>query len=215
MKTESLLGVSIMALFISAAFFAMAQMETASISRLELSLENASIESESTRLTMLLAESFGQGEKYCTVLNQRISAQLSKNFSILSQIDATERELFLAKITLLKKSYFLSNVQLYYYLKQSKMDCSPNDVLLLYFYIDETPCPDCHVQGKILDSLRMECTNLKVFSFPIDIDLETTNFFQSLFGIDDAPAIVINDSTVLKGLQSKAQILQNMECIPS
>ncbi len=215
MKTEYLLAISIMALFVSASFFAMAQMETASVNRLRASLEDASIEAESARLTMLLAESFGEGEKYCAALNQRISSQLSKNFAILSQIETTEREVFLADIVQLKKRYFLSNAQLYYYLKQSKDVCSPKDTLLLYFYIDETPCPDCHVQGKILDSLRMKCQNLKVFAFPVDIDLETTNFFKSLFGISEAPAVVLNDSTVLSGLYSEAQILQYFECQPA
>ena len=212
MKTEYLLAISIVALFVSAAFFTMAQMETMSVNRLRMSLEEVSIESESARLTMLLSESFDEQEQYCEAMNNRISSQLNKNFAILSQIENTERELFLAEITQLKKKYFLSNTELYYYLKQSREICSPEDITLLYFYIDDEVCPECDVQGKILDSLRMKCFNLKVFSFPVDIDLETTNFFKSMFEVEQAPSIVIDDTIVLKGLQSEAQILNYFEC---
>jgi hypothetical protein len=212
MKAEYLLAISIVALFVSAAFFAMAQIETASVSRLRASLEDYSIESDSTRLTVLLAESFDKQEQYCEAMNNRISTQLSKNFSVLSQIKNTEGEIFLTEITQLKKKYFLSNVQLYYYLKQSREQCNPEDVLLIYFYIDKDPCPECDVQGRLLDSLRGKCSNLKVFSFPIDIDLETTNFLKSFFSIESAPSIVIDEKFVLKGLQSEEQLLNYFGC---
>ncbi len=215
MKSEYLLALSIVALFVSAAFFAMAQLETASVSRLRASLEDYSIESESTRLTVLLAESFDEQDNYCEAMNNRVSTQLSKNFSILSQIKNTEGEIFLTEITQLKKKYFLSNVQLYYYFKQSRERCSPEDVLLLYFYIDDEQCPECDVQGKLLDSLREKCSNLKVFSFPIDIDLETTNFFKSFFSIDSAPSIVVDEKFVLKGIQSEEQLLNYFGCLES
>lgn len=212
MKTEYLLALSIVAFFVSAAFFAMTQLETASVKRLQANLEEASLESESARLTALLAQSFGSDNNYCGAMHQRISSQLGKNFSILSQIETTGRELLLSDILPLKKKYFLSNAELYYYLKQSKQVCSPNDVLALYFYFDGKQCPDCYVQGKILDSIRAKCSNFKVFSFPIDIDLGTTNFFKTMFGINNAPTIVINDKTVLSGLQSESQIMQNFQC---
>ncbi len=212
MKTEYLLAASIVAFFISAAFFFMAQTETASVKRLQANLNEASIESESARLTALIAQSFGSDTNYCGAMHQRISAQLGRNFSILSQLETTDKELLLSDVLQLKKKYFLSNAELYYYMKQSKQLCSPKDVLALYFYFDEKQCPDCYVQGKILDSIRAKCSNFKVFSFPIDVDLGTTNFFKTLFGINSAPTIVIGDKTVLAGLQSEQEIMKQFEC---
>ncbi len=215
MKTEYLLALSIVAFFVSAAFFFMAQMETASIKRLQANLNEASVESESARLTVLLAQGFGPDTNYCGAMHQRISAQLGRNFSILSQLETTDKELLLSDVLQLKKKYFLSNAELYYYMKQSKLVCSQKDVLALYFYFDEKQCPDCYVQGKILDSIRAKCSNFKVFSFPIDVDLGTTNFFKAMFGINSAPTIVLDDKTILTGLQSEAQIMQNFECVPA
>ncbi|GEM_PF-3291761 len=211
MKTEYLLGLSIACLFVSAAFFFLARMETESVNRLRINLENASIESESARISLLLAQSFGEQDKYCLAINQRISSQLARNFSLVSQIDTANKETFTSDITQLKQKYFLSNAELYYYLKQSKQTCGQNTVLVLYFYLDAVPCADCYLQGKILDSIRAKCANFKVFSFPVDVDVETTSFFKSFFGITSAPAIVI-DSKVLPGLQSEAQILREFKC---
>jgi hypothetical protein len=147
------------------------------------------------------------------LIQQKIGSQSGKNAAILEAIDQAEKSIFLVDFTQLKKSYFLSNAQLYFLIKKSNEVCNEDNQTILYFYRDGKPlCSDCIVQGKIIDGIRAKCGNVKSFAFPTDLGLGFVDLFKTLHGFDEVPSLVINEKTVFSGLTSEEEIMKNIEC---
>ena len=199
--------------FALAVFFVINQFDSASIGRLESKISDSqqSVE-ESNIFFQILAESSDKG-KVCTIIQQKIDSQSGKNAALLDAIDEAEKSIFIVDFTQLKKSYFLSNAQLYFLIKKSNDVCNEDNQTILYFYRDGKPlCSDCIVQGKILDDIRAKCGNVKSFAFPIDLDLGFVDLFKTLYGFEGAPSLVVNEKKVFSTLTSEEEILKNIEC---
>jgi len=102
----------------------------------------------------------------------------------------------------LKKQYSILQVKDFVISKQIAERCNNLPVTILYFYTDKESCPDCVKQGYVLDSIRKQYKNVRIYSFDTRLDLTTIKTLKEVYGIEDQlPALVI-DGIALKGFRS-------------
>jgi len=199
--------------FALAVFFIINQLDAASIGRLESKITDSQLSVQESNLFFEILSEASDKEKVCEIIQQKIDSQSMKNAGLIDAIDQAEKSIFIVDFTGLKKSYFLSNAELFFLIKKSNEVCNENNQTILYFYRDAKPlCSDCIVQGKILDEIRAKCGNVKTFAFPIDLDLGFVELFKTLYGIDTVPSMVINEKNVFNGLASEQEIMPKIQC---
>ena len=200
-------------IFALAVFFVINQLDSAAIGKLESKITESQLSvQESALFFQILSENPDRG-KFCPIIQQKIDSQSGKNASLIKAIEEAEKSIFIVDFTNLKKSYFLSNAELYFLIKKSNEVCNENNQTILYFYRDAKPlCSDCIVQGEIIDGVRAKCRNVKSFAFPIDLNLGFVELFKTLYGVDEAPSLVINESVVFEGLTPEQEIMENLNC---
>lgn len=100
----------------------------------------------------------------------------------------------------IKKQYTFLALKAWAIATKNYKSCETNLIPILYFYSKN--CPLCIEQGKVLDRLKIEmyATGKEIIAFAIDIDLNETSvkLIQEYYGIENAPAMII-DGKVLKG----------------
>ena len=102
----------------------------------------------------------------------------------------------------LKKQYSILQVKDFVISKQIAERCNNLPVTILYFYTDKESCPDCVKQGYVLDAIRKQYKNVRIYSFDTRLDLTTIKTLKEVYGIEDQlPALVI-DGIALKGFRS-------------
>ena len=102
----------------------------------------------------------------------------------------------------LKKQYSILQVKDFVISKQIAERCNNLPVTILYFYTDKESCPDCVKQGYVLDSIRKQYKNVRIYSFDTRLDLTTIKTLKEVYDIEDQlPALVI-DGIALKGFRS-------------
>ena len=200
-------------IFALAVFFVINQLDSAAIGKLESKITESQLSvQESAMFFQILSENPNK-EKFCPIIRQKIDSQSGRNASLIQAIEEAEKSIFIVDFTNLKKSYFLSNAELYFLIKKSNEACNEKNQTILYFYRDAKPlCSDCIVQGEIIDGIREKCRNVKSFAFPIDLNLGFVELFKTLYGFDEAPSLVINEKTVFEGLTAEQEIMENIQC---
>jgi len=109
----------------------------------------------------------------------------------------------------LKKSYSLLEIKDYLLMKKITERCGQKSVFVLYFYTNDN-CKDCTKQGYVLDSLRQNYPNLRVYSFDYNLDLSAIRSMISIYKVpNNLPAMVINGK-VYSGFQSTDDIDKNL-----
>jgi len=200
-------------IFALAVFFVINQLDSAAIGNLENKITESQLSVQESALFFQILSDNPDREKFCPIIQQKIDSQSGKNASLIEAIDEAEKSIFIADFTHLKKSYFLSNAELYFLIKKSNDVCGENNQTILYFYRDAKPlCSDCIVQGKIIDEIRAKCNNVKSFAFPIDLNLGFVDLFKTLYGFDEAPSFVVNETTVFEGLTNGQEIMGSIHC---
>lgn len=132
------------------------------------------------------------------------STYLSKDMSDLAdRISYTEENGTSPADSLeLKKQYSILQVKDFVISKQIAERCNNLPVTILYFYTDKETCPDCVKQGYVLDSIRKQYKNVRIYSFDTRLDLTTIKTLRQVYGIEDQlPALVI-DGIAIKGFRS-------------
>ncbi len=104
-----------------------------------------------------------------------------QNFSDQSQLD------------ILKQQYSVLEVKDFLLTKQISQRCKQNIVTVLYFYKNANTCPDCVSQGYVLDALRQQYPQIRIYSFDSQLDSSTVRALLTIYKISDTlPALVIN-----------------------
>lgn len=100
------------------------------------------------------------------------------------------------EISLLKQQYTLLQVRDFLLTKRVAERCNQTPLSVFYFYGTKEGCDDCTRQGYVLDALRQERPEVRVYSFDYNLDLSTIKALRSIYNISDTlPAIVINGKT--------------------
>ncbi len=197
------------------AFFIIKQIDTGQLAGLAKQVEQDSLDSESARLSLIFIESLEEGKKKdeaCIALQERSSQQINQTYGLLQALEDATKTFFLADVKALRQKYFLSNAALYLDLKKMNSFCSQKNHLVFFFYNSEAPCPECDVQGKVLDALRADCPSVKTFAFPADNNLPLVELFKKTFNVNNTPFIVIDETTIFDRLVSEQELKQAVGC---
>jgi hypothetical protein len=101
------------------------------------------------------------------------------------------------QISLLKQQYTVLEVKDFLLDKQISTRCKTPIASILYFYKTDNSCTDCTRQGYVLDALRQNYPQIRVYSFDAGLDSSTIRALLSIYKIptDNLPALVINGKT--------------------
>lgn len=144
-------------------------------------------------------------ELSCQDLNNSVfSTEIA---SLAEKINYAEQNLSAQnEVDILKKQYTILEVKDFLLTKRVGERCKQTPVSILYFYGTDATCTDCVKQGYVLDAIRSERPDLRVYSFDYTLDLSTIKALRSIYKVSGAlPAVVINGKTY-QGFQSLEQI---------
>ncbi|MEK7538892.1 MAG: hypothetical protein AAB552_03565 [Patescibacteria group bacterium] len=97
-------------------------------------------------------------------------------------------------VTNLKKYYSLLQVKDYLLVKQINERCRVKPITVIYFYSNAGDCNDCKKEGYVLDSLREEYPELRIYSFDYNLDLSVVKTMKSIYGVKNTlPALIISE----------------------
>lgn len=131
------------------------------------------------------------------------SEELAK---LADRISFTEQSVQGDQIDVLKKQYTLLQVKDFLLKKRISERCKTPLSTVLYFYATDKECDDCNKQGYVLDAIRGERPEVRVYSFDYNLDLSTIKALRSVYKIGDTlPALVVNGKTY-SGFQSLEQL---------
>lgn len=115
-----------------------------------------------------------------------------------------------------KQKYMASKLQFWFNAINLRQKCNANYTTLVYFYTQNTSMvTDAaqKTQAVVLEGLKQSCGN-KLLLIPIqtDVGLSVVNMIISQYNIDNTPAILVNETYVLKGLQDYDSINKYVSC---
>ena len=170
---------------------------------------NIAIDSSSTIIFFIHQT---KSKKDCQALTIGIKELWMETNRLRNQLEEQDANI-LIKNEDLKSLYYLTNLKLFLLTRDYKEICQKDFSNILFFYTAFVSCPECNVQGKVLDEIRNVCEgNVAVFAFPLDVkDIIALNVIQSYYNITRAPALVINEKKYEK-LMSKEEIRKILNC---
>ncbi|MEM4255257.1 MAG: hypothetical protein QXR53_02920 [Candidatus Norongarragalinales archaeon] len=169
-------------------------------------------EMQSARTLLLYTQTYNNSLEACPALEETARSQINKLYDLFNQLQATESSAVLADTSRTKRRFILANSELWLYLQQLQNVCgSSGTIPIMYFYPDTQDCVECRAQAQILNSVRDECKNVRVFAFPTDLDIGVVNAIKSRYAITQTPSIVIKEKAYA-GIIPKESILAQVEC---
>ena len=190
-------------------FFFISQLDAMRASELRSSVDDLYLQSESERLLFMYSQVMGNSTgELCGYFSNSTQAKEDKAYSLSEKIRFYEQSnVASAEYERIRGQYYLSNMALYLNMRSAAKYCGQSPyTTVLFFYRVKQDCPECRAQGGVLDNLRKTHPELRVFAFPNDTDNEFINVFLRRHGISTVPALVIDDSTVLRGLKSEQEV---------
>ena len=154
-------------------------------------------ESEETRLLLSYADTFGEQDEgaFCEALQLNILKSRDRGYALVNRLRDFERANLLADYELVRRQYYLNNVELWLQSTQAEQKCGQKDSKLVLFFTETLrTCNDCLVQGEVLDALRNQCPQIQVITLASDLGLAPIDLAKKRFGVNSAPAIVIDNS---------------------
>lgn len=176
------------------------------IDSLENEISQLETDQRSTSVTRLLADNLG--ERDCSA--QRILAQqnIEELYRVREKVVQHHQSSKISspRFEELKRKYLLSTLENYIKQQSIEENCNSTKIEVLYFHTDS--CDKCQGQGKMLTKYRKRYSDsMLVYPLDSDYDLEPINFLESYYGIEQYPAMVIEDE-VYQGFTSQ-EVLKN------
>lgn len=131
------------------------------------------------------------------IASNALSEELNSLASKLELMEANDIGQKNAELIYLKKYYSLLQIKDYILMNQLRTKCSLKPMSILYFYGNGSDCPECSQTAVVLNALRQEYEDLRVYSFDANLDLSALDTLKSMYSIDskNLPALVINEKT--------------------
>jgi len=144
-------------------------------------------------------------EEPCKSINY--SAITEELYSIGNRLDFMESSLGKdnEQVIMLKQYYSLLEIRQWLLMKKAKKECGLNETLILYFYSNAGDCNSCEEQGFVLDYIKKNHENVKVYSFDINLNNAAVNTLKGIYHVQKAPTLVINDNT-FTGFKNAEQV---------
>jgi len=182
-------------------------------SSIEQRLLDTELNFNDARLQNLLYKNLD--EKTC---NDALKANIDFNSKIYQQgieIEKLEQvNRFAPQILQEKKRYALLQLQFYLNALDLRERCNFNYSTAIYFYshYNTTLEQAQNAQSAALVELIQECKGFTVIPLPTDLDISAIEFIKDKYEIKKAPTILINEKTVLEGLQTKSKLKGLINC---
>jgi thiol-disulfide isomerase/thioredoxin len=124
-----------------------------------------------------------------------LSEELNSLASKLELMEANDIGQKSAELVYLKKYYSLLEMKDFILMNQLRSKCSQKPLSILYFYGNSSDCPGCSQTAIVLNALRQQYEDLRVYSFDMNLDLTALQTLKSMYKIDakNLPALVINE----------------------
>ena len=139
-------------------------------------------------------------ETSCTNIGSNaLSEELNSLAAKLELMEANDSGRKSAELIYLKKYYSLLEIKDFLLLSELKTKCAQKPLSILYFYGNGSDCPACAQTAIVLNALRQQYEDLRVYSFDTTLNLSALNTLKSTYKIDaqNLPALVINDKTYI------------------
>ncbi|MEA4910495.1 hypothetical protein SDC9_33246 [bioreactor metagenome] len=109
----------------------------------------------------------------------------------------------------LKKYYSLLQIKDYLLMQKIKEKCNVPVVPIFYFYTTSENCSNCVKEAAVLNKLRTEYPELRVYSFDYNLQLSALQTLIKTFKVDDTklPALYMNDK-LYTGFLDEKEILE-------
>ncbi len=116
------------------------------------------------------------------------------------------------EVSYLRKYYSLLQIKDYLLAKKVSERCGVKSAFILYFYTTLDNCSQCKKEEIVLNSLRAEYPELKVYSFDYSTNLGAVESMLQIYKIKDTelPALVVDDE-VLTGFRSIDELKGRIE----
>lgn len=135
-------------------------------------------------------------------------SEFDKEFNTLTeQVSVMEEQVGKndPEVLRMKEYYSLLEIKHWMFMKQLKEECGRDYNFILYFYSnDEKECPDCQMQGYLLDYINQKFDNVFIYSFDTNIQNSALGLLKEKYKVNGM-TVVINDQ-VNYGLIDKEQI---------
>jgi hypothetical protein len=133
--------------------------------------------------------------EYCAIVDAAYRQKITKSNELMERMLAYERANMFAEFFALKRQFLLSNIQLWQVSQMEKQYCATNHTDVLYIYSSKPSCQECQVQGKMLDSVRAKCANVRTFVMDIEESMTTLDIIKMKYNITSAPSLVVDGKT--------------------
>lgn len=167
--------------------------------RLQISLQELTNDSLSCGSTMKANLQF----------NDRIFDEGQK----IERFEQTNR--FAPSLLLEKRRYALLQTQFWFNSVEIKESCNADYSTLVYFYsyYNETVAISQKLQSAVLLDLKERCgQELMLIPLPLDLNITTIDILEENYNIESTPAILINESVLLQGLQTENDLENFIRC---
>ena len=139
-----------------------------------------------------------------------------KIYSYGLQIEKYEQaNRFAPQIEMEKKKYALLQAQFWFNSVGIREICNSTYYNFVYFYSlhDESVSNEQRLQSIANMELKEKCgAKMMLIVIPIDTDILTIDAVKSKYGIKKAPSILINEETLLEGLQNMESLEKYVKC---
>ena len=160
-------------------------------------------------MTMIQLEK--SNPEYCTIVDSAYYQKIGQTNALMEKMLGYERANLFTEFYALKSQFLLSNIQLWQVSQMEREYCYANHSDLLYIYSSKSTCSDCQVQGRIIDSVRADCKNVRVFVMDVEESLTSLDIIKKKYNITSAPELVINGKTHA-GVMTEAEIRKAVDC---
>jgi hypothetical protein len=173
------------------------------------SFDEAYLDYQSVEQLLLYESLFSDREHVCPVIRASIDYQIGKLRKLLFELEVAQKQNVFSNFEVLKRKYHFNNLQLYLLIQKATDSCGYSDLEpVLFFYSDKENCPECVVQGKVLDSLTSNCSNLRVFAIPYDFNIPLISVLKERNSVVRVPTVIANDKNYV-GLVSGNRLLED------
>lgn len=168
---------------------------------------------ENAMLFSMFLETHTDRSALCGTIKEQLDIAAQDTYNIYGSLEESKSVSIFKEYEQLRRRYFLANMRFYLMLKEYQLQCDDTALKpILFFYSTYNECPECVAQGKILDSVRYECDNARVYAFPADAgDIPMISAFKSYYKVDKTPTLVIGEDKIVT-LLGKDEIKAKIGC---
>ena len=149
--------------------------------------------------------------EYCSIVDSAYYQQIGQTNSLMEKMLGYERANLFAEFFALKRQFLLSNIQLWQVSQMERQYCYADHSDLMYIYSSNPSCSDCQVQGRIIDTVRANCSNVRVFVMDIEENMTSLDIIKKKYNVTSAPELVIDGKTY-QGVMDEAAIRKAVSC---